>query len=254
MNENKNSTLSVIALILSIIGCTFIIGAILAIIDLCKNDGRKKVVSIIALVISGLWLIAGIIGAFGYKGNDSKDMDNGINETVTEVSTQSAIDESSTVEEISSEVATTDSEDADGASQVIYFKDNVIVVDDYTMKITDWKIIPVGEKGNEYGKSPVIAFWYDTTNTSGKEIDPTSAWIYIMDAVQDNNPNAVNELSVASLPDDQFLDSQLQKIKKDGTVSNAVAYELTDNETPVELTAKSSMIGDPIGSMTFDVK
>ena len=75
-----------------------------------------------------------------------------------------------------------------------------------------------------------------------------------MEAVQDNDPNTVNELNVASLPDDQFRDTQLQKIKQGGTVSNAVAYELTDEETPVELTAKSSMIGDSIGSMTFDIK
>ena len=38
MNEKKNSTLSIVALILSAIGCTFVIGAILAIIDLCKKN------------------------------------------------------------------------------------------------------------------------------------------------------------------------------------------------------------------------
>ncbi|MCR5214987.1 MAG: hypothetical protein K6E10_11280 [Eubacterium sp.] len=55
--EGKNSKLSVWALILSILGCTFIIGAILAIIDLTYKDGRKKVVSIIALCIVGGWLV-----------------------------------------------------------------------------------------------------------------------------------------------------------------------------------------------------
>lgn len=59
----KNSALGVIALILSILGCTFIIGIVLAIIDLCKKDGRKKVCSIIALCICGFWLIVGIAGA-----------------------------------------------------------------------------------------------------------------------------------------------------------------------------------------------
>ena len=250
MNENKNSTLSILALIFSVLGCTFLIGLILAIIDLSKGDGRKKTLSIIALVISGIWLIVGIIGAINKKNDTASTSDVITTEVVNDsVDTQS---EEKTTE--AAEAAENGSEDSAENAEEYYFKDNEIVVKDYTIKITDWKVIPVGEKGNEYGKSPVIAFWYDTTNTSDKEINPTSAWIYIMEAVQDNDPNTVNELNVASLPDDQFRDTQLQKIKQGGTVSNAVAYELTDEETPVELTAKSSMIGDSIGSMTFDIK
>lgn len=250
MNENKNSTLSILALIFSVLGCTFLIGLILAILDLSKGDGRKKTLSIIALVISGIWLIVGIIGAINKKNDTASTSDVITSEAVNDsVDTQS---EEKTTE--AAEAAENGSEDSAENAEENYFKDNEIVVKDYTIKITDWKVIPVGEKGNEYGKSPVIAFWYDTTNTSGKEINPTSAWIYIMEAVQDNDPNTVNELNVASLPDDQFRDTQLQKIKQGGTVSNAVAYELTDEETPVELTAKSSMIGDSIGSMTFDIK
>ena len=250
MNENKNSTLSILALIFSVLGCTFLIGLILAIIDLSKGDGRKKTLSIIALVISGIWLIVGIIGAINKKNDTASTSDVITTEAVNDsVDTQS---EEKTTE--AAEAAENGSEDSAENAEEYYFKDNEIVVKDYTIKITDWKVIPVGEKGNEYGKSPVIAFWYDTTNTSGKEINPTSAWIYIMEAVQDNDPNTVNELNVASLPDDQFRDTQLQKIKQGGTVSNAVAYELTDEETPVEITAKSSMIGDSIGSMTFDIK
>ena len=250
MNENKNSTLSILALIFSVLGCTFLIGLILAIIDLSKGDGRKKTLSIIALVISGIWLIVGIIGAINKKNDTASTSDVITTEAVNDsVDTQS---EEKTTE--AAEAAENGSEDSAENAEEYYFKDNEIVVKDYTIKITDWKVIPVGEKGNEYGKSPVIAFWYDTTNTSDKEINPTSAWIYIMEAVQDNDPNTVNELNVVSLPDDQFRDTQLQKIKQGGTVSNAVAYELTDEETPVELTAKSSMIGDSIGSMTFDIK
>ena len=236
MKENKNSTLSILALIFSILGCTFLIGLILAIIDLSKGDGRKKTLSIIALVISGIWLIVGIIGAINKKSTPDMSTQSITTESVNEVA------ESEPNEKETEEVAE------------YYFKDNEIVVKDYTIKITDWKVIPVGEEGNEYGKNPVIAFWYDTTNTSGGDVDPSTAWIFIMKAVQDNDPNSINELEVASLPDAKFRDSQLEKIKQGGTVSNAVAYELTDEETPVELTAKSSMIGDPIGSMTFEIK
>lgn len=67
--EPKMSTMGIIALVFSIIGCTFFVGVILAIIDLCKKDGRKKTCSIIALIVCAIWVIAAI--AFG--GEDSKD-------------------------------------------------------------------------------------------------------------------------------------------------------------------------------------
>lgn len=56
--KGKNSVMSIIALILSLTGILFFIGAILAIIDLCKQNGRKKTVSIVALVICGFWVLA----------------------------------------------------------------------------------------------------------------------------------------------------------------------------------------------------
>lgn len=61
--NQKNSVLGILALIFSILGCTFIVGAVLAIIDLVKKDGKKKVCAIIALVICGFWLLVGIIGS-----------------------------------------------------------------------------------------------------------------------------------------------------------------------------------------------
>ncbi|MCR5104168.1 MAG: DUF5067 domain-containing protein [Eubacterium sp.] len=252
MNENKNSVLGILALIFSVLGCTFLIGVILAIIDLTKNDGRKKALSIIALVISGIWLIVGLVGGASRKKNTAD------NQTVT---TESASDDTASSDESNdsgNEVASSDENDVSADEKTTaseyYFRDNEVVVSDYTIKITDYKVIPVGEAGNEYGKNPVIAFWYDTTNTSGKEIDPMSAWIYIMEAVQDNNPNAVNKLEVGLLPDSQYSESQLEKIKQGGTVSNAIAYELTDLETPVELTARNGLLGDELGTMTFEIK
>ena len=58
--KQGNSALGILALIFSILGCTFFVAIILAIIDLCKKDGRKKSLSIAALVISGIWLLGGI--------------------------------------------------------------------------------------------------------------------------------------------------------------------------------------------------
>lgn len=134
------------------------------------------------------------------------------------------------------------------------FKDNVVTTKDVEIKITDVRTIQVGETGNEYGKKPVIAFWYNTTNVSGKETDPMTAWIFLFKAFQDNNPNAENQLDVGSLPDDAFLDSQTDKIKQGGLVPNAVAYELTDTTTPVKLVASTRLGQNEIGSMTFELR
>ncbi|MEI2467768.1 DUF5067 domain-containing protein [Bacillales bacterium AN1005] len=111
-----------------------------------------------------------------------------------------------------------------------------------------------GEKGNEYGEKPVFAIWYETTNLSDTDINPTSGWMTVFEAVQDNDPDAVNTLEVAGLPDDQFLDSQLETIKKDGKVKNAVAYELDELETPVTLIASQGIGGDKLGEENFNIK
>ena len=57
---------------------------------------------------------------------------------------------------------------------------------------------------------------------------------------------------MGSLPDDAFLDTQTENIKAGGTLSNAIAYELDDTTTQVELVA-GGMIGDEIGRMSFNL-
>lgn len=140
-----------------------------------------------------------------------------------------------------SDAPASSSSEAGGAS----FSDGVLTTEGYTITITDYKVIQPGETGNEYGDVPVIAFWYDTTNTgSESDINASSAWIMAFDAIQDNDPNVVNTLNMGLLPDSQFLDSQTQTIKEGGTVSNAIAYELDDTTTPVTLVASDIMDGE----------
>lgn len=135
-----------------------------------------------------------------------------------------------------------------------YFKDNELVTADVKIKITDYKVIQPGEEGNEYGDVPVIAFWYDTTNLSGKDsIDPTTAWVVMFEAIQDNDPNFVNSLEMGMHPDDSLIDNQLVKIKKDGTVSNAVCYELDDVTTPVTLKATRGIGGESLGEQVYEI-
>ena len=80
------------------------------------------------------------------------------------------------------------------------------------------------------------------------------AWLAVFTAVQDNDKNMVNELQVAGHPDDSLIDTQDAKIKKGGTVKNAIAYELSDETTPVTLKATQGMDGKDLGQKNFEVK
>ncbi|WP_157456187.1 DUF5067 domain-containing protein [Carnobacterium maltaromaticum] len=137
-----------------------------------------------------------------------------------------------------------------------YFDGTTLKGNTYTIKITSHKIIQPGEAGNEYGDKPVIAFWYDTLVSpdydNSMPVNAMSAWIGNFKAIQDNDPNKVNELNVASLPDSAFLDSQSADIKPGGAVSNAMAYTLSDTETPVTLVAGS--YSKEFGKQDFSVK
>lgn len=146
------------------------------------------------------------------------------------------------------------SDDVQEENKDVYFKDGEVKLNDLKIKITETKVIPVGQPGNEYGEKPVFAIWYDTTNLSDKDIDPTTAWAVVFTAIQDNDPNSINELEVGVLPDESHLDTQLETIKKDGTVSNSIAYELDDLETPVTLVATQGVMGDELGRQEYTIK
>ena len=72
--------------------------------------------------------------------------------------------------------------------------------------------------------------------------------------IQDNDKNKVNKLQVAIHPDKILVNDQMSKIKKDGTVSGAIAYKLTDLTTPVKLIAYKGIGGIELGSQEFAVK
>lgn len=203
--------------------------------------------------VLGLTLVCGLFLAACSTDETPKEQSN---ESADSTVVESSVEESSESVPAEEPKKETTGDFVDSAADA-YFDGEMLKGNTYSIRITEYKIIPVGEKGNEYGETPVIAFWYDTLVNPDYDnqnpINPTSAWISNFEAVQDNDPNMVNELQIASLPDDAFLDSQTAKIKPGGTLQNAVAYELTDLETPVQLTAKSIM-GDEFGSKEFNIK
>ncbi len=117
-------------------------------------------------------------------------------------------------------------------NKAVSFKDNEIIGAFYSIKITDSKVIKPGDKGNENGEKPVIAFWYDVTNTSGIEISPQEAWEAAVTLAQDK------ALSETAIPDESLVGTEFEKVPAGETASSAVAYELEDDGT-VTLTAKS---------------
>lgn len=193
-----------------------------------------------ALAVLMILLMISSLSACGDGANDSSS----VNDTNQE---QSTVDGNGNVEEEGNE-------EKEESNNDIYFKDNEVKIDDLKIKITETKVIPVGEVGNEYGEKPVFAIWYETTNLTDKDIDPIMAWLAVFTAIQDNNPNAINELEVGSLPDDKHLDSQTETIKKNGIVENSIAYELDDLETPVTLVANQGIFGDEIGREEYKIK
>jgi hypothetical protein len=178
-----------------------------------------------------LFTIIGVAGS-GTSSDDSQP-------TVSHNTTQAAQSEEPAAEKPAAEEGPT-------------FENGVLTTSEMKIQVLRHKVIKAGQKGNEYGDKPVIAFWYKTTNLSGDDVDPTD-FIFHFNAYQDNNPNAVNELEVGSLPDDRFLDSQTETIKKGGTVENAIAYELDDLVTPVELVATEGL-DEVIGKATYALR
>ena len=132
------------------------------------------------------------------------------------------------------------------------FKRGLLKTKDVTIRITRYAVIAAGQMGNETGAKPVIALWYRTTNISGRKISPVLAILNFV-AYQDNNPDAENKLEVGSLPDARFLQSQTENIKKGRTVENAMAYELDDLATPVDLVAIRGL-DEKIGKTTYRLK
>jgi hypothetical protein len=134
------------------------------------------------------------------------------------------------------------------------FTNGVLTTKDVKVQITRYKVIQVGQEGNEYGEKPVIAFWYKTTNLSGARVDSTLGWILNLDARQGSNPDAETKLGPASAaPDHRLLYNQTKAIEKGRTVENAIAYELDDLITPVDVVATDSQ-GALIGKTIYALR
>ena len=130
--------------------------------------------------------------------------------------------------------------------------DNSFILTDYTIKITDYRVIPPGEYGNEDGVVPIIGFWFETTNTSGSEIDPSSAWIFSVTAFQDEDGSEY-ELNLSDVPDENYRDSESEPIESGSTVPSAISYELSNASSAVTLKIMDDTTGASIGQKKYEI-
>ena len=220
----------------------------------CKRFRNINDIIFILLILGGetmkKLLLLGLSSIVLVACNGNQAVENEISSEETSSTTV----EKTNAESITSEVESSNLESATTEAAEYYFDGNKVEISDLSMEITDVKIIQPGEPGNEYSEKPVIAFWYNTTNKTDKEIDAITAWIVVFTAIQDNDPNIVNELEVGRSPDEQFLHTQSSTIKNGGTIANAFSYELTDSTTPVTLIATQGISGPEIGRYDFVIE
>ncbi|WP_369094658.1 DUF5067 domain-containing protein [Macrococcoides caseolyticum] len=134
-------------------------------------------------------------------------------------------------------------------------KDNTAVLDDINVKVLETEFIPKGTyEGQDKDQLGII---YEVKNKSDKEIDAISGWLAVFEATQDIK-DTVHKLNVGGLPNLEkytpFLDTQLDTIKKDGTLKNGIAYDLEDTTTPVILKATKGVNGEKLGEIKVNIE
>lgn len=139
-------------------------------------------------------------------------------------------------------------------SDDIYFDGKVAQTDEVKVEIKETKVIAPGEEGNEHGENTVFAIWYDVTNLTDEELTPIDGWVDNFEVIQDNSDDMIRKLEGDGMPDDAHLDTQMNVIKKGGTVEDSTMYKLDDEETPVTIIAKNGFLGDEIGKHDYEIK
>lgn len=253
-SENKQPSehiiLPIISLVVGVIAITLswmpfvnnaafflgLIGFVLGITALIINWHNKKVLSLLGTFISLLAVLIVILTQFIY----TKSLDDAFNHKVPEAT--------------SSKAHTNTSSKQSSSDQSNIIGGETVSLDDVDINVTKHMVIQPGQPGNEYGDKPVLAIWYKVKNKSDKSIDPNSAWIAAFTATQNTDNNQVNELNIGSLPDQKYIDTQDEDIKKNGVAENAVSYELDSTNVPVKIKATKGIGGSTIAEQTINIK
>lgn len=144
-NKKNVSTLSIVAFVLSFIPCLGLIGLVLAIIDVLKKDGHKKIFSYLTFGLNGLLFIILIIfillvGTSDLSTDSSDSSLNHVNESVNDeidyeenvINEAIEIEEATEVEEVEKEESV-----AEGTVENVVDKDYVTATDASNMSLGD---------------------------------------------------------------------------------------------------------------------
>ena len=157
--ENKkkqvNSTLGILALVFSVLGCTFWLGIILAIVDLCKKDGKKKTCSVVALCICGFLIFIGAFASIMDSDSPSKKV---IDSSVKYNTSQKEVSE----EELESE-----------QEKIVAKEKNKSSNRSFTYKDLEVNFVEAKIE-NDYSGEECLVLYFDYTNGS----DENEAFIY----------------------------------------------------------------------------
>jgi len=124
----------------------------------------------------------------------------------------------------------------------VYFNKNNIVVPDFEITITDYRIVPAGSD-DTFARSDkaVIVFEFDIYNkNAGDCIDAGKSWKSLIKVFQDD----------VELVDLDSFETMIC-MSKGGTKWGAVPYELNNLESPVIIKASLPDKSDPFGEQEF---
>lgn len=178
-----NSGLGIAALILSILGCTFVLGAIFAIIDLCKKDNRKKTLSIIALCICGFWLLISIVATFAKDETPTKVADTAINSSV-EVSNVSDVTQDNSDDVTNDAHAEEPVSNDENTEDSVFKKGEIAELNGVQVTLTEYKESTGGDWNKPTDGNVFLMAEFEISNNTEKELSISS--IMSFDAYADD--------------------------------------------------------------------
>lgn len=236
-----------------------VISIISLLIKFLFQAGLRYRTHFIGMGVSVGLMVYALIFAIALDESDDSDVSaDQPNETSTENTDAEEESETESTRDGSEEKADEDQnkKNDDQAVEEPEFDGTDLITKEYSIEDIEHEVIQPGEGGN-YGDNPIIKFSFDTTlkeDVTNKEITPNNAWISSFQVIQDNDPNAVNDLEIGILFDEDEDDSGHKEIKPGGTVSGSVSYELTDEETQVTLIAVNDRVfNEEIGNHDYSI-
>ncbi|MGX4764071.1 DUF5067 domain-containing protein [Holzapfeliella sp. JNUCC 72] len=129
------------------------------------------------------------------------------------------------------------------------YKNGVANTKRMRVELTDHKVINPGEKGNEEGDMPVMAFWYTATNKSNEDIPLDLMWSLLFSGYQ----SGTEQLSGQGIEGISFA-SHTRNVKPGKTAKSAMGFKLTDKTTPLKLVVQDIFTNQKLGEQEFPVE